>query len=77
MPEGTPTRPLRASEGWYLCEDFIANDSTADAAVGQLDWEIATIGNASTFALQTGQAGGVLRLTTAATADGDGVAVVH
>ena len=72
MPEGTPTRPLRASEGWYVCEDFIANDSVADAAVGELDWEIVTIGNASTLALQTGAPGGVLRVTTAATADGDG-----
>lgn len=72
MPEGTPTRPLRAHEGWYKCDDFIANDSVADAAVGEMDWEIATIGNASTLALQTGLAGGVLRLTTAATADGDG-----
>ena len=74
MPEGTPTRPLRASEGWYVCDDFIANDSVADAAVGELGWELATIGNASTLALQTGAAveGGVLRLTTAATADGDG-----
>ena len=72
MPEGTPTRPLRAFEGWYQCDDFIANDSVADAAVGELDWELVTIGNASTLALQTGHAGGVLRLTTAATADGDG-----
>ena len=72
MPEGTPTRPLRAHEGFYWVEDFIGNDSVADAALGQTRMELVTIGNASTLALQTGFAGGVLRITTAATADGDG-----
>src|SRR3990167_5495038 len=71
MPEGTPTRPLRAHEGFYWVEVFIGNDSVADAALGQTRMELVTIGNASTLALQTGFAGGVLRLTTAATADGD------
>src|SRR3990167_5554078 len=72
MPEGTPTRPLRAHEGFYWVEVFIGNDSVADAALGQTRMELVTIGNASTLALQTGFAGGVLRITTAATADGDG-----
>ena len=72
MPEGTPTRPLRAYEGFYFYDDFISNDSVADAAVGTAAWELVTIGNASTLALQTGHPGGVLRITTAATADGDG-----
>lgn len=72
MPEGTPTRPLRAHEGFYFCEDFLNNDSVADAAMGAMRWELVTIGNASTLATQTGHRGGVLRITTAATADGDG-----
>lgn len=72
MPEGTPTRPLRAHEGFYFCDDFLNNDSVADAAMGLGRWELVTIGNASTLATQTGHPGGVLRITTAATADGDG-----
>jgi len=61
----------------YLGEDFIANDPATDAAVGQQEWEIETIGNASTIAyLVTTNTDdgyyGVLRDTTAGTADGDG-----
>jgi hypothetical protein len=61
--------------GLYLKDDFLTNDSAADAAVGELGWEIITIGNASTFAYQTAKPFGVLRGTTAATADGDGTAL--
>lgn len=62
---------LSAMDGTHFKETWIANDSVADAAAGQNDWEIDTIGNASTYALQTAT-NGVLRATTAATADGDG-----
>jgi hypothetical protein len=53
-------------------EDFLSNDAVADATIGQLDWEIDTIANASTWAYQTGHPNGVIRSTTAATANGDG-----
>jgi len=70
-----PRELILPSSGLFLKDDFYANDSVADAAVGELNWEIATIGNASTLALQTAAPQGVLRLTTAATADGDGEAM--
>lgn len=67
-----PTSPL---DGWHIKDDFLANESVADAAIGELDWEIITIGNASTYSLvaptAAGEAG-IVRITTAATADGDG-----
>lgn len=63
--------------GLYLKDDFFTNSSVATAAIGELDWDIVTIGNASTYAhLVTTDTGvnefGVVRMTTAATADGDG-----
>lgn len=61
--------------GLYVKDDFYSNDSVADALTGELRWEIVTIGNASTLAYQTAQPFGVLRLTTAATSDGDGEAM--
>jgi hypothetical protein len=70
-----PRELVLPSSGLYVKDDFCSNDSTADAAVGELDWELVTIGNASTLALQTATPFGVLRLTTAATADGDGEAL--
>ena len=63
---------LRPGEGTYLKDDFLGNDAVADAAVGELKWEIAAIANDSTLAYVTAQPHGVLRLTTANTADGDG-----
>jgi hypothetical protein len=63
--------------GLYLKDDFLSNEAVTDAVVGELRWEMVTIGNASTTAFlvttSTGvNAYGVLRDTTAATADGDG-----
>jgi hypothetical protein len=60
-----------------LFEHFYANESVADAAVGELNWEIVTIGNASTYAnLVTTNTDknsiGALRSTTNGTANGDG-----
>ena len=66
---------ITPADVFQIDEDFYSNDSVADALTGELRWEIATIANASTYAFQTGAAAvrnGVLRSTTAATADGDG-----
>ena len=70
-----PRELVLPSSGLYVKDDFYSNDSVADALTGELRWEIVTIGNASTLAYQTAQPFGVLRLTTAATADGDGEAM--
>ncbi len=67
-----PRELLSPASGLYISDNFYSNDSVADAAVGELRWEIAALTNASTLALQTATPHGVLRLTTAATADGDG-----
>lgn len=58
-------------------DHFFDNESVADAAIGQLNWEIVTIGNATTYSTLVGtnlseSAIGVLRATTNGTADGDG-----
>jgi hypothetical protein len=61
--------------GLLLKDDFASNDAVADATISELRWELVTIGNASTpsyLAQQGLGAYGVLRLTTAATANGDG-----
>jgi hypothetical protein len=67
---------VRPGQGLYLKDDFYSNDAVADAAVSELRWEIVTIGNASTYAFQAASAAnggrGILRSTTAATANGDG-----
>jgi hypothetical protein len=64
--------PLRPGEGTYLKDDFLGNEQVGDHLIGELLWEIAAIANASTLSLPTAQPHGVLRLTTANTADGDG-----
>lgn len=71
--------PFRPKDGLYLKDDFLTNEAVADATVGELDWEIVTIGNASTLAylVTTNTVPGrygILRVTTNATADGDGEA---
>jgi hypothetical protein len=63
--------------GFYAKDDFLGNDAITDATVGELMWEMVTIGNASTASkLVTTNVGenehGVLRNTIPATADGDG-----
>jgi hypothetical protein len=68
----SPAELLSPSAGSFIYDDFNGNDSVADGLVGNFGWELATIGNASTLALQTSKPNGVLRITTAATADGDG-----
>lgn len=61
----------------YIKDDFVTNEDVADATIGELNWELVTIANASTTALlvttnATAGRPGVLRDTTAGTADGDG-----
>ena len=40
--------PFFAPDGLYLKDDFLSNDGVADATVGDLNWEMVTIGGAST-----------------------------
>lgn len=60
-------------DGSHVFDDFFANSGVLDAVVGTLNWEMATIANASTLTFVAGQ-NGILRLTTAVTT-GDGEAV--
>lgn len=71
-------RPRNGIDGIHIVENFISNDLVADNTVGQQGWELQTIANLGTLALLTGAANqrpGGLRHTTAATADGDGMAL--
>lgn len=72
MPDLIPTSP---ADGTHIAESFLTNDAVTDAALGQLRWERVTIANASTPSYLTATGHGALRLTTAATADGDGEAL--
>lgn len=58
----------------FLVDNFLSHLAVTTGAIGNLGWNFTTIGNASTYAYQTGE-NGVLRLTTAATANGDGSAM--
>jgi hypothetical protein len=69
MPQERPYSPV---DGIWLKDDFYSNDPVTDGLVGELHWEIAALGNASTIAYQTARAYGTIKDTTAATADGDG-----
>jgi hypothetical protein len=65
---------LSPTAGFYAKDDFLGNDAVADGTVGQLRWEMETIGGASTTTkLVTTNVGenehGVLRDTTAAGAN--------
>ena len=69
--------PFRPMDGFYRSEDFFDNEAVADGTIGTLNWEIVTIANASTYAtlVTTNTVSGrpgILRHTTAGTADGDG-----
>ena len=70
MPDIFPNSPL---DGTYIKDDFLSNSGVADTTVGELGWEMTTIGNASTPSFVAGQ-NGIMRVTTAGTADGDGEA---
>lgn len=69
--------PFRPQDGYYTKDDFYSNEGVADTTVGELGWELVNIANAPTVAYlvttdTTAGRPGVLRVTTAATADGDG-----
>jgi hypothetical protein len=59
------------ADGTHIFDDFLGNSAVADATLGEVGWELTTVGNASTLAFVAAQ-NGVLRFTTASTADGDG-----
>lgn len=65
-------RPQSPLDGVHWVEEFLSNDSVADAALGNQRMEIVTIGNAPTIANETATDGGAIKHTTNATADGDG-----
>ncbi len=70
----SPRRRTLPSEGLMLKDDFLTNDLVTDNNIGELGWQETAFTNASTLAYQTQTKHGVLRVTTAATADGDGSA---
>ncbi len=59
-------------DGTHIFDDFFANSGVADATTGTLNWELATIANASTPSYVASQ-NGVMRITTQGTT-GDGEA---
>ncbi len=68
----TPRGLLDPSVGLLIKDDFFSNNVVTDNNIGELGWELTTLGNASTLAYQTAQQHGVLRMTTASNATGDG-----
>ncbi len=62
------------TDGTHIFDDFASNESVAAGLIGRLNWDMATIGNVSVPSF-VASPNGILRLTTAATADGDGVAL--
>ena len=64
--------PYSLADGLLLQDDFISNDVVTDNNIGQLNWQTTGIGNAGTTAYVLASPYGVLRNTTAGTADGDG-----
>ena len=71
MPNFIPTS---ATDGTLISDDFVGNSAVADATLGTVGWELATIANASTLTFVAGQ-NGILRIATNGTAQGDGVAI--
>ena len=67
-------------DGLYVKDDFFSNEGVATTTLGELGWVFETIGNASTVAYNVTTAAepgvyGQVKITTAATADGDGEAI--
>lgn len=59
--------------GYYVRDTFLTNDSVADAAVGELDWEIDAIsGGADTISYETANGETFMRMTGGGAGDGDG-----
>ena len=70
MPDDFPRSP---ADGTHIFDDFQSNSAVSDGLVGNLNWEMTTIANASVPSWVAGS-NGVMRITTAAVADGDGEA---
>ncbi len=68
----SPRDLMDPSEGLFFVEDFFGNNIVTDNNIGTANWELTTLGNASTIATQTSQQWGVLRLTTNSSSTGDG-----
>ena len=66
-------RPYSPVDGVHVKDDFLRNDSVADALLGEVRWEIALIANASTYSNIAADEAmyGVLRMQTAGVT-GDG-----
>ena len=78
MTAFTGPRPASAVEGIHRVDNFIANDLVTDNNIGELGWELQTIGNASVISYLDGTAGsrpGGLKIITDSSADGDGCAL--
>ena len=69
---GPYPRPQSPLDGVFWKDDFIQNAIATTTNVGEKGWEFALIGNVSTVAYPAATDGGVLHLTTSATANGDG-----
>ncbi len=66
--------PGSVADDTIIQDDFLGNSAVADATLGSVGWELATIVNASTLTFLAAP-NGVLRVTTNGTAQGDGVAI--
>jgi hypothetical protein len=67
------TRPYSPVDGIWVKDDFHpCKDDVSAGLCSELNWEIGTIGNASTIAYQTARGYGTMKDTTGGTADGDG-----
>ena len=73
MPNLFPPSP---ADGTYLKDDFLTNSAVADAAVGELNWEITAITGANTLSYVASQ-NGILRSTTDGTTAHGSVLTLH
>jgi len=72
---GQFSAPISARSGLHVKDDFIIHEGVLTNTIGDLRWAMTTIGNASTASYPVAaavDAYGILKDTTAATADGDG-----
>lgn len=65
-------RPQSPAEGIHIREDFYNNDTLTDGVIGQNRWELVALGNSATLGYVTASPYGVIKSSTAVTADGDG-----
>lgn len=65
-------RPNSPQEGIHIVEDFMGNDTLTDGVIGLHRWELVALGNSATLAYVTASPYGVIKSSTAVTANGDG-----